>query len=949
MLNAEQWKEIERLYHASIELEPARRAQFLANACPHDEIRRKVELLLAHRDDPASFINRPGLEVAAEMITHNESDSLVGRTIDQYQVLDLIGAGGMGLVYRARDTKLGRDVALKILPAEFSQDKERLIRSEREARLLASLNHPNIAAIYDLKESDGIRCLVLEYIEGETLAARLKRGPLPINEALNIGRHVAGALEAAHEQGIVHRDVKSGNVMITTKGGVKVLDFGIAKILEASSGAETRDTLTAGVLLGTPAYMSPEQVRGGTVDKRTDIWAFGCLLYEALIGRPVFAGETVSDTIATILGGEPNWQMLPRNTPASIRWLLQRCLVKDSRERLRDIGDAQIEIQAALAKSPAIFTSPADRSVYRERLSWSIAAVLFLALVGVAIMLNVARKVPNPTVTRTTILLPADLELDLDFRAYPLALSPDGARLAYVLDDGGRKQLYVRKLSDLEATPIPGTLGAMQPFFSPDGEWVAFFARGLLQKVAVRGGAPLSICKVSGIAMGGSWGLDDTIVFATLDAGLFKVAAVGGTPQRLSGSDRSSWPEILPDGKTVLFTLAESAIATMSLDGSNKRVLARSDASGDGPAAAILGVGTIGPVRFVPTGHLIFGHGAFRMRAVPIDLKTLTLKGSPVSIVDSVFRSADGGPLYFAISRTGTMVYLPEDPRRRLVWVQQDGRVTPIGTDQAAFRYPSVSHDGRHIAVDINTDERRSDIWIYDAERGTKSRLTTDVSSILPVWDLDDTRITFAANDLVSRLSDGSGKKEILLKKEQSFLYPTSWSPHGVDLLFTEDNLRTGMDLWVLPRKDGAPRKLLERQFHDAWAQFSRDGRWVAYVSDESGVNEVYLAHYPEMTGRVIVSTHGGNWPVWSPDGRELFYRQGNAVMAVQVQTTPTLVVGIPKRLFTGPYAGVDGDRKFDVAPDGRRFLMIERIDDARHFIIVQNWFEELKSIAPTN
>src|SRR5215470_484911 len=348
MLNAEQWKEIERLYHASVELEPARRAQFLANACPHDEIRRKVELLLAHREDPASFINRPGLEVAAEMITHNESDSLVARTIDQYRVLDLIGAGEMGLVYRARDTKLSRDVALKVLPAEFAQDKERLIRSEREARLLASLNHPNIAAIYDLKESDGIRCLVLEYIEGETLAARLKRGPLPMNEALNIGRDVAGALEAAHEQGIVHRDVKSGNVMITTKGVVKVLDFGIAKILEPSSSPELHNTLSTGVVLGTPAYMSPEQARGGTVDKRTDIWAFGCVLYEALTGRPVFAGETVSDTIAMILGREPLWDALPEETPPGLRRLLRRCLEKDPKRRFHDIADARIELDDAL-------------------------------------------------------------------------------------------------------------------------------------------------------------------------------------------------------------------------------------------------------------------------------------------------------------------------------------------------------------------------------------------------------------------------------------------------------------------------------------------------------------------------------------------------------------------------------------------------------------------------
>jgi serine/threonine protein kinase/Tol biopolymer transport system component len=881
----------------------------------------------------------------------------IGARLGSYEIVALLGKGGMGEVYRARDLKLKREVAIKILPEEFSRDAGRANRFQREAEVLASLNHPNIAAIYDLEENNGTRYLVLELVEGETLAGRINRGPIPVEEALAIAKQICVALEAAHERGIIHRDLKPGNVRITPDGRVKLLDFGLAKAFEPDPGARdlsnaptlSAEATNAGVILGTAAYMSPEQARARPVDTRTDIWAFGCVLYQMLTRRVPFAGETLSDTIAAILGAEPDWQVLPRDTPASIRWLLQRCLVKDSRERLRDIGDARIEIQAALAKSPAIFTPAADRSVYRERLPWTIAAVLFLALVGAAIMLNFASKIPNPTVTRSTIPLPSGLELDLDFRAYPLTLSPDGARLAYVLDDDGRKQLYVRKLSDLEATPIPGTLGAMQPFFSPDGEWVAFFARGLLQKVAVRGGAPLSICNVSGITMGGSWGLDDTIVFATLDAGLFKVAAAGGTPQKLSGSDRSTWPEILPDGKTVLFTLAGSAIATISLDGSNKRVLARSDTSDDGPAAPTLGAGVIGPVRFVPTGHLLFGQGAFRMRAVPIDLKTLTLKGSPVSIVDSVFRSADSGPLYFAISRTGTMVYLPEDPRRRLVWVQQDGRATPIGTDQAAFRYPSVSHDGRHIAVDINTDERRSDIWIYDAERGTKSRLTTDVSSILPVWDLDDTRITFSANDLVSRLSDGSGKEGILLKKEQSLRYPTSWSPHGADLLFTEDNLRTGMDLWVLPRKDGVPRKLLERQFHDAWAQFSRDGRLVAWVSDESGVNEVYVAHYPEMTGKLIVSTHGGNWPVWSPDGHELFYRQGNAVMAVQVQTTPTLLAGIPRRLFTGPYVGVDGDRKFDVAPDGQRFLMIERINDARHFIIVQNWFEELKSMAPTN
>lgn len=956
-MTSDRQREIERICQAALDCDVDSRAAFVGQACAGDEaLRQQVEALLAHRDTAAQFIGTPTSQGFAQEVADRPA---LRPQFGGYQVLSLLGAGGMGEVYRARDPRLGRDVAIKVLPAPFLSDPERRLRFEREARVLGALNHPHIAAIYGLEEEDGVQALVLELVEGETLAERLARSPLSVEEALTIAVQIADALDAAHEKGIVHRDLKPANIKITADQIVKVLDFGLAKAiappgLEGAGAASQLPTVTAGatrdgVVAGTVGYMSPEQSRGQAVDKRTDIWAFGCVMYEMLTGHAAFPGDTLPDTIAAVLGREPDWSTLPPTTPPSIRRLMERCLEKDLKRRLRDIFDARLELEDAVTGR----RTPADAPPrwLRDRLFWLVVPAAVGAVIAILVIGTVPRAtLPISPVTRTAIVLPAEQELDLDLRSSPLALAPDGGRLAYVVDRDGFKELYIRELSALEATPIPGTTGATQPFFSPDSEWVAFFARGMLYKVSIRGGAPLPICRVSGITMGGSWGPGEAIVFATLDAGLFKVGT-DGVPIRLPGISRGQWPEILPDAKTVLFSVG-TAIAATTLEGQTERILTEDGARGS-RAPAVLGAGQIGPIHFVPTGHLIFGHGASGVAAVPFDYRSLTLKGSPVSVVDAVFRSADGGPLYFTVSRTGVLVYTPENQRRRLMWVERDGRATAVADDREAFRYPRLSPDGRRIAVVINTEERRSDIWIYDAEGGKKIRLTSERSSLLPVWNQESSTVTYAdvgAPGLGRRPATGSGEAETLLEATHGFMYPTSWSPGGRDLLFTEDNRTTGMDLWALSSASGSrPQPLLVRSFHDAWARFSRDGQWIAFVSDESGTNEVYIAHYPDMGDKVVVSTHGGAWPVWSRDGRELFYRQGKTVMAVSVEGGSAMRVGTPRRLFTGPYFGVDGDRSFDVALDGRRFLMIMRDEDApsNSLIVVQNWLEELKQRAP--
>jgi Tol biopolymer transport system component len=840
--------------------------------------------------------------------------------IGQYEIVALIGAGGMGEVYRARDPRLNRDVALKILPQRFAQEPQRLLRFRREARVLASLNHPNIASIHGLEESGETTALVLELIDGPTLADRLLESALPIDEALAIAGQIADALEAAHESGIVHRDLKPANIKQRPDGRVKVLDFGIAKALDdrASAVAGARDpTLTpaptaTGILIGTAAYMSPEQARGRTADKRSDIWAFGAVLFEMLTGRRAFdGGGDATDSLAAVLKDDPDWSLLPASLPPAVGRLLRRCLQKDHARRLRDIGDARLEIEDAVRRDAEVEREPERRGRPRERLAWSIVAALAVAI-GVLAAATLARDPPaQPAVTRTHIVLEDDL--DLAFRAAPLALSRDGRRLVYGAERDGRTQLFVRDLGDLGGTPLAGTVGASQPFFSPDGEWIGFFARGMLQRTTVRGGTPLQMAPVEGATFGGAWTDDGRIVFAT-QAGLHVLPFTGGTVRRLPDTERARWPESVPGSSAVLFTATEGdagEIRALALDDGTQRTLART-AAGDDPSVPVIGPGALAPVRIVEPGYLLFGHGAFRVRAAPFDTASLRLTGPPVSVVDSVYRSAEGGPVYFAASPNGTLVYAPEDPRRRLVWVDHAGRATPIGSDLEAFRYPRLAPNGRDLAVNINTEERRSDVWIYDTARGTRTRLTSERARLLPLWHPERAEVVFAegarANTLVQQRADGGGAPQVLATNGYA-LYPSTWSADGRTLVLVADTPENGHDLMELPAGAPEARPLLARAFNDHWARLSPDGRWLAYASDAAGTDDVYVARYPDMTKHTRVSTQGGTWPVWAPDGKALYYRQGNAVMAVAVATTPELVLGSPERLFTGPYIGVDGAR----------------------------------------
>ena len=548
---------------------------------------------------------------------------------------------------------------------------------------------------------------------------------------------------------------------------------------------------------------------------------------------------------------------------------------------------------------------------------------------------------------RTTILFPGGERLTADGTDYPLAISSDGSHIAYVAREEGTTQLYVRDLNELEPKAVPGTVGARHPFFSPDGQWIGFFAGGALQKVSLGGGAPLRICNAPSVSAGASWGPGNTIVFASIGSDLMRVDATGGTPQPIKGSRPASWPEILPGGKTVLFTSAFQSIVTMPLEGGAKSVIATlADAQLVGQTV----IGTGGPieqVRFVRDGYLLYGQSPGLIRALAFDVTSLKVTGAPIPIIDSVERAMDGGAVYFAVSQTGLLVYASTGDRHQLVWVDQKGASTPISTERAAFRLPRLSPDGKRIAVAISDDTRRDDIWIYDAERGTKRRLTTTDHNLEPVWTPDGTHITYtSAGGLVDVPIDGGEPKTNLSPPRQGFAtYPSSWSPDGRDLLCyvqTSD----GYDLCMLTRGvDSAPRPLLVRPGFDGFPIFSPNGRWVAYVSDESGDMEVYVARFPGLGDKVAISTGGGTRPRWSRDGRELFYRQGDALMEVGVNTGTIFRAETPRRLFEGAYSGESGESAFDVSPDGQRFLMVKS-DEAstlRELTLVQNWQAGLK------
>ncbi len=879
---------------------------------------------------------------------------LPGTRLGPYEILSAIGAGGMGEVYRAHDTKLARDVAIKVLPANFVNDPERLARFQREARMLAALNHPNIATIYGLEQSGGVTCLVMELVPGETLAERVKAAPLPIEDALKIAAQIAEALEAAHEKNIIHRDLKPANVKVTPEGKVKVLDFGLAKAFSGDAANEdigNSPTLSMaatmqGVILGTAAYMSPEQARGKSVDKRTDIWAFGCVLFELLSGKVAFHGEDVTDILAAVVRAEPDWHGLPSATPAKIRDLLRRCLQKDKTLRMQSAGDVRIEIHEALISSPT--AEPAAAAKGSRASGWRVPALSLGVLLSVVIASLVAwtlKPSPAQPVTRTVIALPPGRVLAGFDSGSAVAISPDGTHLAYVATQGGIQRLYLRTMDRLEAQPIPDTEGGSSPFFSPDSQWLGFVTGGRLKKVSVNGGAALTLSD-SPIGGGASWDDRGTILLggAATGVGVRQVSDAGGAWQaltRLAGGDSSHrWPVFLPGTKAILFVAGSiplPVVAVQSIQSGERRDLIQ---------------GATYP-RYALSGHLVYAQSG-NLMAVPFDLKRLEVTGAAVPVVESVLESRTQAAQY-SLSTAGSLVYVSggvQGAQRSLVWVDRKGTEQPLAAPVNGYESPRFSPDGQRLAV--ATDGQ---IWLYDLSRETLTRFTFEGNdNNRPLWAPDGKRIVFYSNkegrlNIFSQLADGSGGLERLTTSEDINV-PGSWSPDGQTLAFHDADPTTRNDIWMLRLSDRKAQPFLRTPFNESDPRFSPDGRWIAYMSDESGRYEVYVQPYPGPGGKWQVSKDGGREPVWNRNGRELFYRSGNKLMAVEITTQPNFALGNPRMLFEGPYVLATAPvSNYDVSPDGMRFLMIRPTEQEQtaptQINVVLNWFEELKRRVP--
>ena len=899
-----------------------------------------------------------------------------GTKLGTYEVTGPIGSGGMGEVYRARDTRLQRDVALKVLPDLVSTEPDRLARLQREAQALASLNHPNIAQIHGLEESGGVRALVMELVEGDDLSTVIARGPMPFADARPIARQIAEALETAHEQGIVHRDLKPANVKVRPDGTVKVLDFGLAKItdpLASASGSHGSDlalspTLTAqatraGMILGTAAYMSPEQARGRAVDRRADIWAFGVVLYEMLTGRRAFEGEDVTITLANVLKEDVDWRALPADLPPAARRLLRRCLEKDPRRRLASMGDARLELDdvesgAALDSGAGVATAvPASRNRgVTIALGLAVAAGAALLTAGLMRALTPTPVSATKDVTRLAIALPEGEEVT-ETNRLPLALSPDGTMLAYVgRREEGARQLYLKRFTDRDAVALPGTEGAASPFFSPDGRWIAFFAGTKLKKIAV-GGAALQV--VTGDVpdpRGGTWGPDGQIYFTpTNTSSLYKVAASGGTATPFTelnqGQDEIShrWPLALPDGKTILFTLWTGP------GSDERRIVMQSIATGERHALVPGG----DSARYLPSGFLVYGRldDSF---AIPWQPTVADLGGAvPITLPEHPRLENEGGAAY-DLSPDGTFVYLPGGPARyaqRVVWVDRDGRTEALPISERDLGSAVLSPDGRQAAVQVNAGT--IGIWLYDFDRKTFTPFVTGPgSSQAPLWTPDGTRLIYrgtrnGTRDIYIKAADGTGSETRLTTGEGRSLTPTSMSPDGQWLIFNGIAGRSGADnlIWKL-RLDGRsrPEAMLDLAERLVDGQVSPDGRWMAYASAISARQEIYVTPFPGPGPSRQVSVGGGYEPLWSRDGRELFFQNGTRLMVADIAPGPAFKAGPPRVLYEGRFRGtVNGNTPWSVSSDGKRFLRvqqaqpdgpIDRID------IVLGWGDQLKRLA---
>jgi serine/threonine-protein kinase len=956
---------------------PAERRQaYLAEACgANDALRREVESLLASDERARSFLERP---VVVQVQDACLARNLEGQRLGSYQIEGWIGAGGMGEVYKALDTKLNRQVAIKVLLPAVADDPDRLARFSREAHVLASLNHPHIAQIHGLEDT-GVLALVMELVEGPTLADRIATGAMPAGEALSIATQIAEALEAAHEQGIIHRDLKPANIKVREDGTVKVLDFGLAKVLDRPApGVLATGT---GVIIGTAAYMSPEQARGRAVDRRTDLWAFGAVLYEMLTGRTAFPGETASDTMVAILEREPDWNAVPADTPPSVRRLLRRCLEKDRRCRLADAADARLEIDDALSGAPADVPPALAGSRRRASLLWASALVLAGLTVGAIAAWGTRPAAIARETTRTLVSVgPAAQPVGmnpLEQRAggprptrTSVSLSPDGKTLVFGAIWGDVGQLYARAMNQLSATPIAGTSGAQSPFFSPDGQWVGFWAAGKLQKVPLAGGPAVPLCDAATI-FGASWGSDDTIVFASArNGGLWRVSAAGGIPQALTTPQEGEFshrlPHVLPGGKAVIFTISKGAqrwddtqVVVRFLETGQQTVLIEGGADG----------------RYVPTGHILYLRLGTLM-AAPFDPERLAVTGGATGLVDNVMQAADRNLSdmantlagQFTVSDTGALVYVTggalPGAERLLAWVDRKGRSETLEAPLRSYSKVRLSPDGRYISVSTQEDVRN--VWRYDIARGGLNPITVDGHSGYGVFAPDGKKVVFRSgaaggeDNLYWRAADGSEDAERLTTSPHSQT-PASWSPDGTTLAYVEEGPSSGsfqFDIRGLSMADRKTRPIVQTAANEMSPEFSPDGKWLAYVSNESSRNEVYVQPYPGPGERHLISNNGGEQPAWAADGRELLYVQRHygsrlqKLLAVRISTAPEFEAGAPYTVLQHADLVSAWGRSYDVSPDGQRFLIAltkDRPADLAptQMIFVQNWFDELKRLVP--
>ncbi|HUP21393.1 MAG TPA: protein kinase [Thermoanaerobaculia bacterium] len=899
---------------------------------------------------------------------------MIGRTLGHFRVTAKLGEGGMGAVYRAKDLRLGREVAVKVLPEAFAADPQRMARFEREARVLASLSHPRIAGVHEVGQEGELRFLVMELAPGETLADRIARGPLPVREALELAAQIAEALSAAHARGVVHRDLKPSNVQVGPGGEVgevKVLDFGLAKAVASESLDSPADgtrsptlpyqATRAGTLLGTACYMSPEQARGKPVDQRADLWALGCVLYEMLAGRRAFPGETVSDMLAAVLEREPDWGSLPQGTPPLARSVLRRCLQKDLAQRLRDAADARLLLLEALRDpEPAPGSAAAPPAATRPgRRRWLLLAAAVLAAAALGVVAGLAfrseTRALRPVVERYQLQPPHGVVV-AGAAASMLAISPDGRWVAFrgFRPDRSRSaQLYLRAIAELEARPVPGTEDAWNPFFSPDSEWLGYWADGKLRRVRLSGNEPQEICAVGQILRGSSWGEDGTIVFSERDRGLIRVPAGGGEPQQITDpktaetGENDIWPSHLPGGRGVLFT------RRAGLTSFSRWKIALVTASGE---VRTLLTGGVSP-RFVAPGRLVYQRGGI-LYATSFDLDRLEVADDAQPILERVYDHLGSRFTGYDVSADGALVFLPAAPQSEeteLVRIDREGAVANLVPDRRRFDdAPSFSPDGSRFSVVIETRTGEWDLWIHDLPRGSWTRLTDDGEARTSLWSRDGRWILFSwvrsGSPKLARVpADGSSPPEQLTSGPE-WEWAGSISPDGRTAIFVRDNATTLSDLFTISLDASPPREetFLATTALEAFPDFSPDGRWVAYGSSESGSMEVWVRRYPEREPSFRVSVAGGSIPRWRPDGREILYRAGKGIWAVAVQTEPTFSAGEPRLLFEADFLVDDPwTNRFHVSPDGLHIDLVRYAAEApeRQLVYVPNWAAEVTQI----